>query len=186
MAQMYQELIISHDSGVAADLSNDLYAETGYKELAAEKIVKYAKDVVSGARPAAVKTRTNAVKASGTITLSSHVATDTVTVNGITFTCVASGATGNQYNVGGTDALTAVELAAALNANTTLDGMIYATAASGVVTVTALDPGEMGNAMTLAISAHGSVSAARMSGGTNGATETIHYFGSTTVSSTTF
>jgi phage tail sheath gpL-like len=91
---------------------------------------------------------------------------------------MASGATGNQYNVGGSDAVTADNLAAALNANTTLDGMIVATSGSGVVTLTALLPGELGNAVTLAISANGSVSAARMAGGTNGATERTHYYGS--------
>lgn len=178
MAQMYQELIISHDGGVAADIQNDLYAETGYKELAGTKITKYVKDIISGTRPGAIKTRVNAVQASGTITLSSHVATNTVTVNGITFTCVASGATGNQYNVGGTDTLTAVALAAALNANTTLDGMVVATSSNAVVTITALDPGEIGNALTIAISANGTASGARLSGGTNGTTETTHYFGS--------
>ena len=177
MSTIYASLVITHDETSAND-QRDLYAETGYKELAGLKIVDFMKKVVSGAHPASVLTRVNTVKASGTITLSSHVATDTVTVNGITFTCVASGATGNQYNVGGDDTATAVNLVAALNANTTLDGMIVATSALGVVTVTALVPGELGNGITLAISAHGSVSAARMAGGTNGDTETTHYFGS--------
>lgn len=177
MATIFNQLVIAHDETSAND-QRDLYAETGLKELAGLKIVNFMKKVVSGSHPASVLTRINSVKATGTITLSSHVATDTVTVNGITFTCVASGATGNQYNVGADDTATAVNLVAALNANTTLDGMIVATSALGVVTVTALVPGELGNAITLAISAHGSVSAARMAGGTNGDTETTHYFGS--------
>lgn len=177
MATIYNQLVITHDETSTND-QRDLYAETGYKELAGLKIIDFMKKVVSGAHPASVLTRINSVKATGTITLSSHVATDTVTVNGITFTCVASGATGNQYNVGGDDTATAVALAAVLNANTTLDGMIVATSALGVVTLTALVPGELGNAVTLAISAHGSVSAARMASGTNGDTETTHYFGS--------
>jgi phage tail sheath gpL-like len=183
MAQCYQTLIVSHDSGVSADIQNDLYAENGYRELASAKIVNYAKQVTSGARPAAVKTRIGAVKASGTVTLSSHVATDTVTINGTTFTCVSSGATGNQYNVGGNDTSTAVNLAAAINASATsvVVDNVYATAASGVVTVTAIDPGTSGNQITLAISAHGSVSGARATGGTNGDKETTHYFGSTAV-----
>lgn len=177
MATIYNQLVIAHDETSAND-QRDLYAETGLKELAGLKIVDFMKKVVSGSHPASVLTRINSVKATGTITLSSHVATDTVAVNGITFTCVASGATGNQYNVGADDTATAVNLVAALNANTTLDGMIVATSALGVVTITALVPGELGNAITLAISAHGSVSAARMAGGTNGDTETTHYFGS--------
>jgi phage tail sheath gpL-like len=177
MATVFQMLVVAHDE-TQANVERDLYAETGYKELAGVKLNDYIKRCTSGINNATVQTKINAVKATGTITLSSHVATNTVTVNGIAFACVASGATGAQYNVGADDTETAVNLAAALNANTTLDGMIVATSALGVVTVTALVPGELGNAITLAISANGSVSAARMAGGTNGTTETTHYFGS--------
>jgi len=177
MPNQYDVLVIANPA-TSADDQRDLYAETGLRELAGLKIVSFLKKCVSGALPTSILTRVNTAKATGTVTLSSHVATDTVTVNGIVFTCVASGATGNQYNVGGSDALTADNLAAALNANTTLAGMIVASSASGVVTLTALVPGTLGNAITLAISAHGSVSAARMAGGTNGDTETTHYFGS--------
>jgi phage tail sheath gpL-like len=177
MATIYQMLVLAHDE-TSANVQRDLYAETGYKELAGLKIKNYVNNCLAGAHPVTVQTKINAVKATGTITLSAHVATDTVTVNGITFTCVASGATGAQYNVGADDTETAAALAAALNANTTLDGMIVATSALGVVTLTALVPGELGNAVTLVISAHGSVSAARMAGGTNGDQETTHYFGS--------
>lgn len=177
MATIYNQLVIAHDETSAND-QRDLYAETGLQELAGLKLMDFMKKVVSGTHPASVLTRINSVKAAGTITLSSHVATNTVTVNGIAFTCMASGATGDQYNVGADDTATAVNLVAAINANTTLDGMIVATSALGVVTVTALVPGELGNAITLAISANGSVSAARMAGGTNGDTETTHYFGS--------
>lgn len=179
MANIIAQIEVTHDETSAND-QRDLYAETGYRELAALKLEDFMKKCVSGSHPCSIKTRVNAVKATGTITLASHVATDTVTVNGITFTAVASGATGNQYNIGADDTATAVNLAAALNANTTLDGMIIATSALAVVTLTALSAGEIGNAMTLAISAHGSVSAARMTGGTNGDTETTHYFGSGT------
>ncbi len=177
MATIHNQLVISLDE-TSANVQRDLYAETGLKELAGLKITDFFKKVISGIHPAVIQTKINAVKATGTITLSSHVANDIVTVNGIAFTCKTSGATGNEYNVGVDDTATAVNLAAALNANTTLDGMIVATSALGVVTVTALVPGELGNAVTLAISAHGSVSAARMAGGTNGDTETTHYFGS--------
>lgn len=50
------------------------------------------------------------------LTLSAMVATDTVTIRGTVFTCVASGATAQQFNVGGTDTLTAVELKNQVNA----------------------------------------------------------------------
>lgn len=171
-------LIVITQDETETNTINDLIAETNLVELAGLKLKNFIKAIVTGIRPAVVQTKVNAVKATGTVTLASHVATNTVTVNGIVFTCVASGATGNQYNVGASDTLTAVELAAALNANTTLDGMILATSDSAVVTVESLIPGEIGNAVTLAISANGSVSAARMAGGTNGASEKTHYYGS--------
>jgi phage tail sheath gpL-like len=179
MANCIQELIITHD-GVSADIQNDLYAETGLRELATQKILKYVGDVVVGRNAANVKTRINAAKASGTFTLASMVATNTVTINGVVFTCVASGATGNQFNVGGTDALTATALAAAINASVTalVVNVVTAAAVGAVVTVTAVDPGLVGNSITIANSANGTASGARLTGGTNGDTETTHYFGS--------
>jgi phage tail sheath gpL-like len=177
MATIYDMVVVAHDE-TSTNAQRDLIAESGYSMLAGLKLKDYFKMITSGIRPGVVQTKVNAVKATGTITFSSHANTNTTTLNGITFTCVTSGATGNQYNVGADDAATAVNAAAAYNANTTLDGMVVATAASGVVTLTALVPGEMGNAFTLAISANGSVSAARMAGGTNGDVERTHYYGS--------
>ena len=170
-------IVITHDE-LEVDMTRLLIAETGNRFLAGQKLMRYVRSLMGGSKSAKVALSVNAVKASGTITLSAHVANDTTTVNGIVFTCKTSGATGNEYNVGADDTATAVNLAAALNANTTLDGMIVATSALGVVTLTALVPGELGNAITLAISAHGSVSAARMAGGTNGAATATHYYGS--------
>jgi hypothetical protein len=116
-----------------------------------------------------------AVKASGTITLSSHVATDTSTIAGVVFTCVASGATGDQYNVGGSDEATAENLADAVNASTSagIANCVTASAASGVVTIEADVPAALGNSVTLAISAHGSVSGARLASGSDGSSTSL-------------
>jgi hypothetical protein len=48
------------------------------------------------------------------------VATNAFTVYGVTFTCVASGATGDQFNVGASDAAAVTNLVAVINANATL------------------------------------------------------------------
>lgn len=112
----------------------------------------------------------DAVAASGTITLSSFVATDTVTIGAVVLTCVASGATGAQFNVGGTDTLTAVNLAAKINAYAPLNQIVSATSALGVVTLACLVPGTIGNQVALAISAHGSVSAAHLASGAQATT----------------
>ena len=64
------------------------------------------------------------------------VAGDTVTIAGVTLTAVASGATGNQFNVGTTIALTATNIATALNAITTVSTIYSASANSnGIVTL---------------------------------------------------
>jgi hypothetical protein len=53
----------------------------------------------------------------GGVTLAGVVAGDTVIINGVTYTAVASGATGPQFNVGGNDSITASNLVTAFNAN---------------------------------------------------------------------
>lgn len=100
----------------------------------------------------------DAVAATGTVTLASLVATDTVTIAGVVLTCVASGATGAQFNVGGTDTITAASIAALINSLASLNQIVSATSAAAVVTLTCLVPGTIGNLVTIAISAHGSVS----------------------------
>src|SRR4051812_16371687 len=61
----------------------------------------------------------NGTQATQTLTFTSVVATNTFSIAGTTFTCVASGATGNQFNIGGSDTLTAASAAAAINASAT-------------------------------------------------------------------
>lgn len=107
-------------------------------------------------------------RATGTITLSSHVVGDTVTVAGKVFTAVAAvGYAGNakpmQYGVGATGAATADALADAINA---ANLGVLASASGAVVTVTAVAGGVAGNSIGLVISAHGSVSGATLAGGT--------------------
>lgn len=116
------------------------------------------------------------IQAVGTLTFVSVIATNTILINGVTFTCVASGATGNQFNVGGTDTLTAVAAAAAINASVTalVSGYVTATSALGVVTITAVASGLPGNGFTIS-SPNGTITAsgARLTGGTNGTTTTV-------------
>ncbi len=60
---------------------------------------------------------------------------------------MASGATGNQFNVGLSDTATAVNLAAAINGSVTalVSGYVTASSALGVVTVTSAFYGLSGN-----------------------------------------
>jgi hypothetical protein len=88
--------------------------------------------------------------ATGTITLTANlVVNDTVTIDGTVYTAVASGATGQQFNLGGPAALTATALAAIINPSAN----VAAAAVGTVVTLTAKALGPGGNARTLATNA---------------------------------
>jgi len=70
------------------------------------------------------------------VTVGTVVAGDTLTITNqnstaTVFTAVVSGATGNQFNIGGTPTITATNLAAAIQAN----GVATATSANAVVTI---------------------------------------------------
>jgi len=117
---------------------------------------------------------TGGAAASGTVTLSSLVADNTVTVGSIVFTAKASPAGATQFAVGADDDETAENLAAAINAHTSLTNVVSASAAAAVVTISASRKLKMGNMIALAISANGSVSGATLSGGTDPTQNVMH------------
>ena len=107
----------------------------------------------------------NPVAASGTITQVSTVSTNTVTIGGVTLTA------GTDWVVTGSDTEKATNLAAAINANATLNKIVVATSATNVVTITALQQGVLGNYITLAKSgAPITVSGTSLANGAGGAT----------------
>lgn len=122
-----------------------------------------------------VDINTNPVNASGTITLSSFANTNTVTINGTVLTGATTPSGASQFGIGTNDTATAANLAACINANSSLYGTVYATSSGAVVTVYCRVPGLIGNLCTLAISAHGSVSGANMTGGTDGTQSNISH-----------
>lgn len=111
---------------------------------------------------------TGAVAATGTITSTGSAANDeTMVVAGVTFTAKTSGATGNQFNISGTVATQATNIKNAINNSSSLTGIVTATSALGVVTLTAAVPGLAGNGLILT-EALANVTVAAFSGGTNG------------------
>lgn len=124
------------------------------------------------AKVAAYVTTGDQTTATGTFTFSGiSTANDTILVNGVTFTAVASGATNNQFNVGTTATTQAANLVSAINASTTalVSGTVTASNLAGVVTVTAKVSGQVGNAITIAKGTDAgtvcTVSGARLTGG---------------------
>jgi hypothetical protein len=108
-------------------------------------------------------------RASGTLTLASVVAGDTVVVDGKTFTFVVDpGFAGNikpyQVAVGETDTLSAKNLVTALMSG---DSNLQASSSGAVVTVFWRVLGAVGNAVTLVGGAHVTASAATLTNGTD-------------------
>lgn len=116
---------------------------------------------------------TGTVAATGSIAFSAQPAVNsTVTINGTAFAFVASGATGNQVNIGANLAATMTALATALNASG-VSGVAAATytGAAAALTIVHDTLGHAGNAFTLAASttpaSNGTVSGATLTGGAN-------------------
>lgn len=114
-----------------------------------------------------------AVAASGSIAFSAQPAVNsTVTINGTTFTFVASGATGNQVNIGANLAATMTALATVLNASA-VPGVAAATYTGVAAALNILHDtlGPSGNSFTLAAStspaSNATVSGATLTGGAN-------------------
>ena len=113
------------------------------------------------------------VAASATVTCASVAADDTVTLGGVTLTAKASPAGEAQWDQSGNDTADGAALAACINAHSTLSKQFSASAAAGVVTITCLVKGVVGNACSL-VTSNGTRLAATgsgwLAGGTGGAT----------------
>lgn len=119
-----------------------------------------------------------AVPASGSIRLTANpTAGETLTINGTAITVVASGATGNQVNRGGTVAQTLDNLIAFLrtSADANIKQAAYMLIAGGTIigdgtgeiVVTHLTPGVAGNAFTLATTTTATLSGATLANGSD-------------------
>ncbi len=167
------ELITRYESGkgpkaIAQSLADFVLGVSSGTELAAS---------TSAPPSLAISVQGNTTAASGTVTFSAAAtADDTVLVNGVTFTAAATGATGNQWNVGATLVDSATNLAASISGSVTalVTGVVTAVGASGVVTISALTGGVSGNLITIAEGVDAgnvmTVSGARLTGGAADAT----------------
>lgn len=110
---------------------------------------------------------------SQTVTFASFVAGDTVTINGVVFTGSDTASTNVQIKTGAgtTNTTVALSFANLINSATApakILGVVQATAALAVTTLTWMEPGAIGNLGTAAISAHGSVGGATFTSGADG------------------
>lgn len=106
----------------------------------------------------------NPTAGSGTVTFSGGIptATQTVTIGSEVYTFVASGAMGNQVNIGVDALTTATNFTAVVNAQSAI---VTASDTGGVVTLTAISTGTVGNYALSTTGTHVSVSGAALTGG---------------------
>lgn len=174
-------LLIKANSGQSKqDARNSI--SNGDKTTAGRFLRNVAKTLTEGANCELQLLNDDGAAASGTVTFSgTGAANDTILVNGVTFTAVASGASGNQWNVGGSATASAAALAAAISASSTalVSDHVSANSAAGVATITAKNLGTSGNTITIAEGVDGGnamvVSGARLTGGTNETSTSISF-----------
>lgn len=163
----------------AASLLKILRPQAFADKSSIRRIGDWFRGIAVGAYRGTVITRVGAVKATATWTFASTgpAADETVTICGTTFTAKSSGATGDQWNRSDTVATSAANLAAAINASATakVTGAVIASSALGVVTVTSLVPGTVGNGIEISAgtAANTTLSSGGFTGGTNGTSHTL-------------
>ena len=128
---------------------------------------------VSGA---SLQFQVGAVKATGTLTVSAGGSTagQACTIGNVTLTGRASNPAANEFVVSATAATQATNMAAAINASTSFAGIVTASAALGVVTLTAVVPGALGNGYQLSAGNLGNVAAGAFANGANGTAYTVN------------
>lgn len=143
--------------GGVADLTHNRAA-------AFARIAAFFDALAAGMEPGAVG-ETKVVASKGSTAAAAVRAYGTITFSGATGTVGATVAgTAKTFAHGASDAADATTLAANINADATLNKLVEAAAVGAVVTITAIQPGVLGNQITLAASGTG-VSAGNVSGG---------------------
>jgi hypothetical protein len=144
----------------------------------ANNVINYLSALVGGSKNGSIEIKLGAIKASllGTFT-GDPTAGQALTINGVTFTARASGASTNEFNI--VTGANGTALAAAINASTTagIAGIVEASSASAqVVTVTCKVPGLVGNAIACTENMDNFTlagSATKLAGGTDGTATTL-------------
>lgn len=140
---------------------------------ALNSISNYFGALMGGNESAEVTVNVGAVSAAGTITSTgAATAAQTMTLLNVTLTAVGSAPAANQFVVSATPATQAANIAAAINASASFAGKVVATSLLGVVTVTSVLPGVMGNGLQIANVNLSNVTVGQFASGSNG-TQTV-------------
>lgn len=155
----------------AAMVLDQLNPQNGASALdSVSNIVRYFGGIADGAFYfSSIVENVGEVQATGLLTMTgAATAAQTLTIANVTFTAETSGATGNQYNLSSTVGIQAANIAAAVNGSTNLKGLVTATSALGVVTLTSAWGGAIGNTIELSVGNTSNMTATAFSGGSDG------------------
>lgn len=158
MADAITEVTIVHGAGqTPASVVNRLALHPNASKEAIARLGAELAGIAGGVRSGKVSVRVDSstdtsAAATQTVTFGSAdiVADDTVSVGGVTFTWKASAASQDEITLSTTEATAATNFAAAVNAHTDLQGLISASVATAVVTLTWLGAPRVGEHITLA------------------------------------
>ncbi len=165
-------VVQSNNNSIATSLLpvNSTTSSTPFGNMRILKGIKeFFQDLINGVWKSNTLVIQGGTYATGTATFASVVATNTLVIGGVTITAVASGATSVQFNVGASDTATAANAVATINALTTLNKVVQASSALGVITIASLVPGTIGNLITLSTNSGGTITVgSALTGGTDG------------------
>lgn len=136
------------------------YKKAGQTNVNINRIQTLLKGIESGAMQGSIDihaSSTDPVAATSTITIThANVANaDTTTILGQVITAATSGNGTTSWTIGADATADGVAMAACINANTTLSKYVTATAAAGVVTLTAVQKGSIGNVFATSTTSKG-------------------------------
>lgn len=142
---------------------------------ALNNFINYCGGVAGGNNMASMAFKVGAVQAAGTLTVAAggSVAAQACTILNVTFTGRAANPAANEFVVSATAATQAANMAAAINASANLTGKVTATSNEGVVTITSVVPGLMGNGLQLSAGNLANVTLSAFAGGTDGTAYTL-------------
>lgn len=144
---------------------------------ALNNFINYLGGVSGGNYMADMAFKVGAVKATGTLTVAAggSTALQTCSVCNVTLTAVAANPAANEFVVSATAATQATNMAAAINASASLSGKVTASAALGVVTITSVVPGLLGNGLQLSAGDLANVTLGAMANGTDGTSYSLSF-----------
>lgn len=160
-------LVIDYASDADTDVAARLDRATKYEVI--RHVQTDLNAIVGGSKRARIFGCVSSVFASQTVACVAADAvanTDTLTVAGTALAAKASVANQSQFLIGATDTAYAANVAACINAHTTLQKIVKATSSAGTLTIQCKVPGPIGNALTLAEAGNGfTLGGATLAGG---------------------